>query len=203
MKTFYEFVDHKKLENSIVEAANLMVEMDIDPQTFILDYVSKYPDMEEKLQEGLFGNLLKGAGKFASNVWNGGGITGGWAQAKDTVMGPGAKFDDAVKTLTDLAVALHKNDQTRDMKTSDGTKTIARYIAGVVQYLRQQKDMIPRMQPAANTQPTFSQRGAGTPSGGTPSGGTPSGGTPAGGTPTGGTPAGGTPAGGPSPPPTT
>ena len=173
MKTFYEFVEYRKIETYIVEAANLMVEMDINPQEFVLEYVSKHPEVEEKLlqhielQEGMFGNLWQGVKQFGQNVWSGGGIKGGWAQAKDTVMGPGAKFDAAVKTLNDLAQALLKNDQTKDMKTSDGSTTIAKYIGGIIKQLQNQKDMIPRMQPAANTQPQMAQRG-GTGAGGTP-----------------------------------
>jgi hypothetical protein len=157
MKTFYEFIDHKNLEASIIEAANLMVEMNIDPKEFILDYVSKYPEMEEKLQEGLFGNLLKGASQFASNVYGGGGIKGGFAQAKDTVMGPGAKFDSAVKTLTNLADALEKDNTTKNMKATDGTTPMHTFIAQIIQQLQAQKNMIPRMQPAANTQPQYAQ----------------------------------------------
>jgi len=194
MKTFYEFVDHKNLENSIVRAADLMVEMDIDPQTFILDYVSKDPDIE--LQEGFLDtikNIGSGIKQFGQNVISGGGVKGGWAQAKDTVMGPGSKFDSAVNSLKALIDTLEKNDQTKNMTMTDGKTNLAFYMKRILATLEKQKEMIPRMQPAANTQPTFSQRGAGTPSGGTPSGGTPSGGTPSG----------GTPSGGPSPPPTT
>jgi hypothetical protein len=163
MKTFYEFFDHKKLESSIIEAANLMVEMDIDPPTFILEYVSKDPEIEEKLlrhielQEGLFGNLAQGVKQFASNIWSGGGIKGGWDQAKDTVVGPLVKFNNAVKSLTALVKAMQDNDQTKNMTATDGKTNLAEYIGKILMYLKKQQDMIPRMQSPKDTQPKMGQ----------------------------------------------
>ena len=171
MKTFYEFIDHQNLENSIIRTANLMVEMDIDPIEFVTEYASEYPE----LQEGLFGNILKGAAAFGKNVWNGGGVTGGWAQAKDVVAGPGSKFDIAANALKALADALEKNDQTKNMMAADGKTNLAFHIKKILGALEKQKEMIPRMQSAANTQPKYGQK-LGTP--GTPAAGTPVG-TPA------------------------
>jgi len=200
MKTFYEFVDHKKLEASIIEAANLMVEMNIDPQTFMLERVSK--DLGVELDEGFLDtirNIGSGIKQFGQNVWSGGGVTGGWAQAKDTVMGPGAKFDSAVNSITSLIDALEKNDQTKNMMNASGKQNLAKWMGVILNTLKKERDAIPRMQPASN-KPQYGQK-SGTPAGGTPAGGTPAGGAPAGGAPAGGAPAGGAPAGGPSPPP--
>ena len=186
MKTFYEFVDHKNLEASVIEAANLMVEMNIDPQTFILERVSK--DLGIELDEGLMDtikNIGSGIKQFGQNVWSGGGIKGGWAQAKDTVMGPGAKFDSAVNSITSLIDALQKNDQTKDMMNASGKQNLAKWMGMILAALKKERDAIPRMQPVANTQPKYGQKS----------------GAPAGGAPAGGAPAGGAPAGGPSPPP--
>ena len=191
MKTFYEFVDHKNLEASVIEAANLMVEMNIDPQTFILERVSK--DLGIELDEGLMDtikNIGSGIKQFGQNVWSGGGIKGGWAQAKDTVMGPGAKFDSAVNSITSLIDALQKNDQTKDMMNASGKQNLAKWMGMILAALKKERDAIPRMQPVANTQPKYGQKS-----------GAPAGGAPAGGAPAGGAPAGGAPAGGPSPPP--
>ena len=186
MKTFYEFVDHKNLEASIIEAANLMVEMDIDPQTFMLERISK--DLGVELEEGLMdtiSNTWSGIKQFGQNVWDGGGIRGGWKQAKDTVMGPGAKFDSAVKSITSLIDALEKNDQTKNMMNASGSHNLAKWMNMILNALKKERDAIPRMQSAANTQPQYAQK-SGTPSGGS---GTPSGGS-------------GTPSGAPAPVPT-
>jgi hypothetical protein len=166
MKTFYEFVDHKNLEASIIEAANLMVEMDIDPQTFMLERISK--DLGVELEEGLMdtiSNIGSGIKKFGQNVWSGGGITGGWAQAKDTVMGPGAKFDSAVKSITSLIDALEKNDQTKNMMNASGSHNLAKWMNMILTALKKERDAIPRMQSqsAANTQPQYVQKSATTP----------------------------------------
>jgi len=166
MKTFYEFIDHKNLEASIIEAANLMVEMDIDPQTFILEHVSK--DLGIELEEGLMdtiANIGSGIKKFGQNVWSGGGITGGWAQAKDAVMGPGAKFDSAVKSITSLIDALEKNDQTKNMMNASGSHNLAKWMNMILTALKKERDAIPRMQSqsAANTQPQYVQKSATTP----------------------------------------
>ena len=158
MKTFYEFIDHKKLEASMIEAANLMVEMDIDPQTFILDYVSNNPEIE--LQEGFLDvikNIGSGIKQFGQNVWSGGGIKGGWDQAKDTVVGPLVKFNNAVKSLTALVKAMQDNDQTKNMTATDGKTNLAEYIGKILMYLKKQQDMIPRMQSPKDTQPKMGQ----------------------------------------------
>jgi hypothetical protein len=177
MKTFYEFVDHKNLEASIIEAANLMVEMDIDPQEFIIEYLSKDSELQEGFMDTIK-NIGKGAMAFGQNVWSGGGIRGGLSQAKDMVMGPGAKFDSAVNSLTALIDTLEKNDQTKNMMNAGGTQTLSKWINMILNALKKERDAIPRMQSAANTQPQYAQKsgapagGSGTPSGGS---GTPSG----------------------------
>ena len=107
------------------------------------------------MQEGFLGNLGRGIGQFAQNVWSGGGVTGGAAQFKDTNMGPGAKFDTAVKTLENLVVALKQNN-TKDMKTADGTP-VHQYIQSIISGLEQVRNSIPRMQAKANTQPEMAQ----------------------------------------------
>jgi hypothetical protein len=157
MKTFYEFIDHKNLENSIVRAANLMVEMDVDPAKFVIKYVSENTDIE--LQEGFLdtiGNIAKGAVEFGKNVWGGGGVTGGWAHAKDLVSGPMSKFEVAVKTLKVLVDMLKKNDATKNMMATDGSN-LADHINRAVVHLEKERDMIPRMKAATSSQPTMSQ----------------------------------------------
>lgn len=167
MKTFYEFVEYKKLNSLKEQAANLMVELDLDPAEFVMDYVAKKPKLEAALleyiemQEG-FMDTLKNVGnaamQFGRNVWSGGGVKGGWNQAKDTVMGPVAKFNTAIKVLNDLIGSIQKNPQTKDMVAGEDDhhawakgRKIADYLQDIVNQLNKQKTYIPQMQ----QHPTF------------------------------------------------
>ena len=173
MKNFHQFIESKKLESEISMAANLMVELDLNPAEFILEYVKNDKEMEVALleyltiQEGIldgiraFGsNALKAAGEFGRNVWSGGGIQGGITQAADTLSGPVAKYDSAVRVLNDLVKSLESRDDTKMMRTKGGTSTIPERIRLIVKELTRQKDMIPQMvsKTAPETQPEMKQR---------------------------------------------
>lgn len=173
MKNFHQFIESKKLESEISVAANLMVELDLNPAEFILEYVKNDKEMEAALleyltiQEGIldgikaFGsNALKAAQQFGQNVWSGGGIKGGMTQAADTLSGPVAKYDSAVRVLNDLVKSLESRDDTRTMRTKGGTSTIPERIRLIVKELTRQKDMIPQMvsKTAPETQPEMKQR---------------------------------------------
>lgn len=181
MKTFNEFVEHKALENLVYETAELMVELDINPPSYILSYVSSDPVVETallkyiELNEGMWDNIKNSSigrfgqrvwdagSKFAGNVWSGGGILGGAKQATDALMGPKAKFDTAVKVLSDLVDSLMKNDATKNMMTADNKTTVWKYISGVKKQLEQQKEMIPALTSQTNTQPYMAQPGRAAP----------------------------------------
>jgi hypothetical protein len=173
MKNFHQFIESKKLESEISIAANLMVELNLNPAEFILEYVKSDKEMEAALleyltiQEGIldgikaFGsNALKAAQQFGQNVWSGGGIKGGMTQASDTLSGPVAKYDSAVRVLGDLVKSLESRDDTRMMRTKGGTSTIPERIRLIVKELTRQKNMIPQMvsKTAPETQPEMKQR---------------------------------------------
>jgi len=173
MKNFHQFIESKKLESEISVAAQLMVEMDVNPVEFILDYVKSDRELEASLleyieiQEGILdglkafgGNALKAAQQFGQNVWSGGGIKGGITQASDTMSGPVAKYDSAVRVLNDLVKAIESRDDTREMKTAGGSDTISGRIRKIIKELTRQKDMIPQMvsKTAPVTQPEMKQR---------------------------------------------
>lgn len=162
MKTFYEFIENKKLSSLIERAANLMVELDVDPAQFILEYVSNEPKLESSLleyiemQEGIMdtlGRVKDAAVAFGKNVWDRGGIKGGWHQGKDVLMGPLAKFNTAIKVMNDLVASLNRNPQTKDMMTGDDPahpwargKKISEYIQDIINQLEKQRPFIPKMQ---------------------------------------------------------
>lgn len=173
MKNFHQFIESKKLESEISIAANLMVELNLNPAEFILEYVKSDKEMEAALleyitiQEGILdglkafgGNALKAAQQFGQNVWSGGGIKGGITQASDTLSGPVAKYDSAVRVLGDLVKSLESRDDTRVMRTKGGTATIPERIRKIIGELTRQKNMIPQMvsKTAPETQPEMKQR---------------------------------------------
>ena len=132
-----------------------MVEMNINPARYVLD---NPPDVEldEGFMDGLkaFGNNAMSAVKqFGSNVMKGGGILGGYKQAKDTLMGPATKFDSAVRVLTDLAAQIAKDPQTANFPSVAEPRNLLHvYLTKVLNALQKEKDNMPKMQNAAVSQ---------------------------------------------------
>ena len=156
MKTFNEFVEQRNTNFLVGSIANLMVEMNINPARYILD---NPPDAEldEGFMDGLkaFGNNAVNAVKqFGQNVWGGGGIQGGYKQAKDTLMGPASKFDSAVRVLTDLVNQLKENPQTASFPSVSSPRDVLHiYLQKVLNALQKEKDNMPKMQNATVSQP--------------------------------------------------
>jgi hypothetical protein len=149
------------IESLIIEASNNENLREMLENTEAWQKIIDYAQINENIMD----NMSRGweaAKQFGKNVWSGGGVTGGWAQAKDTVAGPKAKFDTAVKVLNDLQKSLTQSDQTKDMTINyHGKETrLSDYIQMVVNSLGKQKEMIPQMTPQKNTQPYMSQPGA-------------------------------------------
>lgn len=177
MKTFNQYIQKKEIDSLVETAANLMVELDINPSEFVLEYVSKDPEIESKLLEyieiqenilgaakELGGRAINAVKQFGQNVWSGGGIQGGVKQAMDTMSGPAAKFETAARVLDDLVKSLSQNPQTQNMTIQNDPvhswangKNLAGYLADIVKQLKFQKDMIPKMTPVPNTQPQMAQ----------------------------------------------
>lgn len=173
MKTFYEFIENKKLESAIIEAAQLFVDLDIEPSSYVLEYVSKDENIEACLLEYINyqENILKAAGQMASNVWNaarqvgssvwsGGGLKHGLKQAKDTLTGPSTKFDYAVKVMKDLVAALMKDERFRSIPSSAHPKfNVVQYLQQLTRNLERESANIPKMQAATVTPGEMTPRG--------------------------------------------
>lgn len=173
MKTFLEFVEDKKIEKIISETANLFVELDIEPTQYVLEYVSKTPEVEACLLEYIDyqENIFKAMGQTASNVWNaakqvgkgmwsGGGLKHGLTQAKDTLTGPSTKFDYAVKVMKDLVASLMKDEKFRSIPSSAHPKfNIVQYLQQLTKNLERESANIPKMADAKVTPPEMTPRG--------------------------------------------
>jgi hypothetical protein len=165
MKTFNEFIEQKNINRLIESIAGLMVEMDVNPAKYILENPPEV-DLDEGFMDGLqaFGtNALNAVKQFGKNVWSGGGVQGGYNQAKDTLAGPVAKFDSAARVLNDLVNQLQKNAQTASMPSATNPRqTVASYLGGILKGLMKEKENIPKMQDAQVSMP-MAPRGSGAP----------------------------------------
>jgi len=181
MKTFYEFVDHKNLEKAIIECATLMVELDVSPTDYILEYVSKDPEAEKclleyiKIQEGILdgvkdfaGRALGAAKAIGGSVWNGGGLKYGLQHAQDVMSGPAAKFDTAKKALQNLVDSLKKGYKDNSGNTvsfssipSAGAPkyNIVQYVNQLLKNLEREHGNMPKLQQTAVSNPSMAPRG--------------------------------------------
>jgi hypothetical protein len=174
MKTFNQYLENKELEVLIHNAAYLFVEKNIEPTQFVLDFVSEKTEYKNALleyieiQEGILDSVkdlgnraFQAAKQFGQNVWSGGGIKGGAKQAWDTMSGPAAKYDTAVRVLNDLLKSLENNPETKDMIANKGLpgipKNLTNYFKSIIVSLENQKSAIPKMTSMPNTQPQMAQ----------------------------------------------
>ena len=162
MKKFNEFVEQKQVENQIKECANILCEMDLNPEEFV-SYLLEDTDLAEDWKSWLsgVGSKLSGvgsniagsvgrwgqaAGQVGKSVVHG-GLQAGFKQAGDTVAGPAVKFKKAESVLTDLVQFLNSNQETKVMKSAgDPSKSIGEYLDGVLKLLQKEKANMPKMQ---------------------------------------------------------
>jgi hypothetical protein len=151
------------MKTNFIEYYNKRQNIDSLFESVVLE-AQNNPELYKLLDEaGFWSNLGSAVKQFGQNVWSGGGIKGGWTQAKDTVTGPKAKYDSAVASLQQLVKTLQSDERTRNMMTSDNRTDVGTFINGVIKQLQQQKEMIPVMTPQATTQPTPQQPGRAAP----------------------------------------
>jgi hypothetical protein len=159
MITFNEFVEHKRCEGAIVECANMMVEMDIEPHRYIYESLKR---VDPVLAEGWWDGVQKfarnvgtGVKQFFTNV--GQGAKAGYNQAADTIAGPTAKFDAAVRALADLEKVLN-DGQFKDFYSKSGNGTVLDYVRQIKKNLEFDKNQMPQRTDTKVSQP-YDQRG--------------------------------------------
>lgn len=157
MFTFNEFLEEKRVTHTITECAQIMVELDVNPEEYIYESLLKIDPVLAESWGRWLGNIGTAVKQFGQNVWSGGGIKGGWKQAVDTVAGPAAKFDAAADALENLAKVL-KDPKFKDFQSSSGQGTVGDYIQKILKDLRQDRNHIPQMSDA-EVQQDFDTRG--------------------------------------------
>jgi hypothetical protein len=181
MKSFNQYIEDKKMDAMLDNIASLMVEMDIEPTSFILDYVSNDPKMEAalleyiELQEGILDGIKSFAGRavdaakaVGGSIWRGGGLGHGIDQAKDIMSGPAAKFDTAKRALTDLVLSLKKGYKDANNNTvsfssipssADPKHNIVQVVNKLLKVLEREHGNMPKLLAAQVSAPTMSPRG--------------------------------------------
>jgi hypothetical protein len=154
MITFNEFVEHKRLEGVIVECAHMMADMDVDPHRYIYESLKGVdPVLAESWWQGV-GDFAKKVGtgvkQFFTNV--GQGAKAGYNQAADTIAGPKAKFDAAVRALADLEKVL-SDGQFKDFYSSTGEGTVFQYVQKIKANLEKDQKAMPQRTDTKVSQP--------------------------------------------------
>lgn len=154
MITFNEFVGHKKAEFTIRECANLLAETDSNPYVYIYESIK---EIDPVLAEGWWdsvkgaaGNLWQGVKQFGSNVAQ--GAKAGYNQAADTISGPVAKYDAAVRALDDLLKVIG-TEEFENFRSSSGQGSVAQYIEKVKKDLLADKQQVPQRSDTKVSQP--------------------------------------------------
>ena len=159
MKTFNEFVENKHVEGAIVECANLMTEMDVDPHQYIYESLKKVdPALAEGFWDGVQNfakNVGTGVKQFFTNV--GQGAKAGYNQAADTIAGPVAKFEAAKRALGDLVKVLGAPEFANFLSTT-GKGKVVDYVKQVLADLEQDAKAMPQRTDTKVSQPYAAQQ---------------------------------------------
>jgi hypothetical protein len=156
MNTFNEFVENKRIKVVIDECANIMAEMDVDPNDCIYESLKKIdPTLAENWWKGVQNfatNVGTGVKQFFSNV--GQGARAGYKQAADTIAGPVAKFDAAERALQSLVDVLKDEKFNNFNSTAPHMKGrhVREYLDRVLASLRQDKLAVPQLMQTQVTQ---------------------------------------------------
>lgn len=167
MKSFSDYMQNKNLESLMSEVAHKMVEVNVDPWDFLMDYYKEDSNMvivleahkEETLNEFLGGlkrfgsTLLKGAQQFGQGLGAAAQAVGGSAaetakQIRAGLAGPEAHYAASIEALQGLSRELNKNKEVQAAMQSSDPQTQANYkkivgdLQGILKQLDQQKQQV-------------------------------------------------------------
>ena len=140
MKSFTEHLEWQKINKLANRAANLMVELDVDVEDYISEFVESYDG--ELLKEGWWDNLKD---KFkASRV--GGAVTAAVTAGKEQAGLPKFKFDKAMAGLQALVSAVPAG-----VKGVRGQRDLQTVLNNLLKMLEKQKPAVDAVGPETKT----------------------------------------------------
>lgn len=149
MKTFNQFCESRQIEPLVVECANLMVELEIEPLAYIEQKVaSDMPDLYEVLAEaGFWNRMWSGLKDAGSALWGGakaaaGDVANAWS-------GPQAQFQKAVGALQKLAQQVQQiapDAVTTGQPGKYPQMNLQQWLMDTIQELQNQAQQLPQRQ---------------------------------------------------------
>jgi hypothetical protein len=155
MKSFFEFCDTRHFDRQVQEAAQLIVDLELDPIEWLIEWSKETPGLEDafladivdarkalddKLTEAGFMDTAKGvANTFGSALRSAG------SQVKDYFVGPQARFSAAVNAITALNNTIKNNPQLAQMKSADGKTLWSAWLDRVRTDLLRQQGSLPTL----------------------------------------------------------
>ncbi len=184
MKSFKNYLEERKVNALMAEVAHKMVEVNVDPWNFLMEYYKNEPDIalalefnkEESLNEFWGGlkrmgqSLFKGAKQFGQGLGAAAQAVGGSAmdtakQIRAGVAGPEAHYAASIEALQGLSKELNKNQAVQaGMESNPNIKKLVGDLQGILKQLEQQKqfvsDLITRQAGTTTAQTTPGTMGA-------------------------------------------
>lgn len=167
MRSFSEYVQNKNVDALVSEIAHKMVEVNVDPWNFLIEYYKNNPELvialenhkEETLNEFLGGlkrmgqALWGGAKQFGKDLGTATQALGGSAvdtakQMRAKVAGPEAHYAASIEALQGLSRELSRNKEVQAAMQSGDPQVQANYkkvvgdLQGILKQLDQQKQQV-------------------------------------------------------------
>lgn len=162
MRSFSNYLQSKNAEALMSEIAHKMVELNVDPWNFLMEYYKNEPTMiialesHKELNENLWGGIKRffggaggqiaqglGSGAYKAAQAFGGKMADAAKQARAAIAGPEAHYAASIEALQGLSKELNKNQAVQNaMQTNPEVKTLVGSLQGILKQLDQQKEKI-------------------------------------------------------------
>lgn len=143
MRSFNNFLENQQVQNKIYQAAELMVEKNVNPNLFIVRYYEQnHPEIAHLINEGMWDGIKQGASQFGQHALQGLKNAGG--AFMNNVFSPQTKFDSAIKSLTQLTQQLQSDQSLKSWLASNPGNQLLSQVNGMIQQLGQLKPQVPQ-----------------------------------------------------------
>lgn len=139
MRSFNKFLENQQVQNKIYQAAELMVEKNVNPDLFITHYYEQnHPEIAHLINE----DFWTGAKQFGQHALQ--GLKNASGAFMNNAFGPQTKFDSAVKSLTQLTQQLQSDQSLKQWLASNPGNQLLSQVNGMIQQLGQMKGQVPQ-----------------------------------------------------------